>query len=119
VRPVNRKRLEQSICGGRYEQVNLDDDTTTLDDMDSNVIFEDTNNRDWRYCGLCDVFQPPGAVHCPFCQVCIDGYDHHCPWMGMCIGRKNMKYFISFNFSWVSYLLYAFVWVSFLGPTWE
>jgi len=33
--------------------------------------------RGWRYCDLCSCHQPPGAVHCPDCNVCIEGYDHH------------------------------------------
>ena len=36
--------------------------------------------RGWRYCDLCSVYQPPDAVHCPECNVCVEGYDHHCPW---------------------------------------
>lgn len=68
---------------------------------------------DWRYCDLCSVYQPPAAAHCPDCNICIDGYDHHCPWMGQCIGKANMKAFMSFNISWLLYLIYALVWVSF------
>jgi hypothetical protein len=41
-----------------------------------------TARAGWRYCDLCSVYQPPDAVHCPDCNVCIEGYDHHCPWMG-------------------------------------
>lgn len=41
-----------------------------------------TARAGWRYCDLCSVYQPPDAVHCPECNVCIEGYDHHCPWMG-------------------------------------
>merc|ERR1711971_227677 len=29
--------------------------------------------RGWRYCDLCSVYQPPDAVHCPECNVCIEG----------------------------------------------
>lgn len=62
------------------------------------------------------LYQPPGAVHCPECNVCIEGYDHHCPWVGTCIGKKNFLFFIVFNLTWLSYLLYALVWIVFLGP---
>ena len=41
-----------------------------------------TARAGWRYCDLCSVYQPPSAMHCPDCNVCIEGYDHHCPWMG-------------------------------------
>ena len=70
----------------------------------------------WRYCDLCSVYQPPNAVHCPECNVCIMGYDHHCPWMGMCIGERNYRAFMVFNISWLLYLLYVLVWVVLCGP---
>lgn len=70
----------------------------------------------WRYCAVCDTFQPPQAAHCPDCQVCVDGYDHHCPWMGTCIGKKNYTAFMMFNLSWLLYLLYAIFWVALVGP---
>jgi hypothetical protein len=61
------------------------------------------------------VYQPPGAVHCPDCNVCIQGFDHHCPWMGTCIGEKNYKAFLAFNLTWLMYLFYAIVWVLNVG----
>ncbi|KAK1742897.1 DHHC family palmitoyltransferase [Skeletonema marinoi] len=74
-----------------------------------------TARAGWRYCDLCSVYQPPSAMHCPECNVCIEGYDHHCPWMGQCIGKKNFTSFMMFNCSWLFYLLYAIIWVTFLG----
>mmetsp|Transcript_36852 Transcript_36852/g.49351 ORF Transcript_36852/g.49351 Transcript_36852/m.49351 type:complete len:432 (+) Transcript_36852:53-1348(+) len=71
----------------------------------------------WRYCDICSVYQPPDAAHCPDCNVCVEGYDHHCPWMGQCIGKKNMSAFVTFNFSWLLYLVYAILWVTIMGPT--
>ena len=61
------------------------------------------------------VYQPPNAVHCPECDVCVEGYDHHCPWMGTCIGSRNYTPFLVFNLTWLFYLLYAILWVSFVG----
>mmetsp|Transcript_41062 Transcript_41062/g.86139 ORF Transcript_41062/g.86139 Transcript_41062/m.86139 type:complete len:196 (-) Transcript_41062:190-777(-) len=71
--------------------------------------------RGWRYCDLCSVYQPPDAVHCPECNVCVEGYDHHCPWMGTCIGKKNFTSFMVFNLTWLFYLLYAIIWVTLFG----
>ena len=85
--------------------------STTEDPNNNNV----TARAGWRYCDLCSVYQPPCAVHCPECNVCIEGYDHHCPWMGQCIGKKNFTSFMMFNCSWLFYLLYAIIWVTFLG----
>jgi len=61
------------------------------------------------------VYQPPDAVHCPECNVCVEGYDHHCPWMGTCIGKKNFTSFMVFNLTWLFYLLYAIIWVTLFG----
>jgi hypothetical protein len=57
------------------------------------------------------LYQPPRAVHCPDCNVCIKGWDHHCPWMGTCIGEKNYTLFLAFNLTWLIYLFFAIVWV--------
>ena len=70
----------------------------------------------WRYCGACEVYQPPSAAHCPDCNVCVDGYDHHCPWMGQCIGKNNFRSFMFFNVTWLTYLIYACAWVTAIGP---
>lgn len=70
----------------------------------------------WRFCDYCSVYQPPGAMHCPDCNVCVEGYDHHCPWMGICIGKRNYKKFMRFNITWLSYLIYAVIWVTAIGP---
>jgi palmitoyltransferase len=70
----------------------------------------------WRWCDVCNTYQPPDGQHCPDCNVCIEGYDHHCVWMGTCIGKKNYRQFIRFNLSWLLYLIFAISWVYVLGP---
>lgn len=67
---------------------------------------------DYRFCGFCNVYQPPNARHCPECNMCVIGYDHHCPWMGTCVGKHNMKAFIVFNLSWLFWFLYAIGWIT-------
>lgn len=49
-----------------------------------------------KYCGTCDIYRPPRAVHCGICECCIERLDHHCPWLGTCIGKRNYKYFLVF-----------------------
>lgn len=65
------------------------------------------NLDDIPYCDICSVyqFQHKKIHHCEDCGYCIEGLDHHCPWMGQCIGKKNMKWFILFNLSWLTYFL--------------
>ena len=53
-----------------------------------------TARAGWRYCDLCSVYQPPSAMHCPDCNVCIEGYDHHCPWMGQWYVCYILYYFL-------------------------
>ncbi|CAK9079060.1 Putative ZDHHC-type palmitoyltransferase 2 (Zinc finger DHHC domain-containing protein 2) [Durusdinium trenchii] len=49
-----------------------------------------------RHCTACDIKQPVGVLHCDYCHVCIQGWDHHCPWMNKCIGENNLLFFNSF-----------------------
>ncbi len=95
---------------GEYGQPHGDEENTNSKANQSRAIREN-----WRYCAMCNVYQPPKAVHCPECHVCVDGYDHHCPWMGCCVGKRNYKPFMMFNLSWLTYFLYVAIWVSFVG----
>mmetsp|Transcript_8581 Transcript_8581/g.11842 ORF Transcript_8581/g.11842 Transcript_8581/m.11842 type:complete len:82 (+) Transcript_8581:146-391(+) len=36
--------------------------------------------------------------------------------MGTCIGKRNMSAFVTFNFSWLLWLLYAVFWITIAGP---
>jgi hypothetical protein len=71
----------------------------TLDDEEA------PGKPDLDYCDVCELTQPPNTSHCYDCNVCIQELDHHCPWMGKCIGRKNMRWFMLFNFCWVTYMI--------------
>lgn len=57
------------------------------------------------FCDICSIHRPHTAIHCMDCNCCIDEMDHHCPWMGKCIGKKNMKWFILFNLTWMVFLV--------------
>merc|ERR1712039_1157041 len=48
-------------------------------DKRSNMQLLPSSGR--RNCRDCGIVQPQGCMHCEFCNVCIDGWDHHCPWM--------------------------------------
>lgn len=121
----NNKKKKKRRNDQEYEGLMTNDDDDD-DENDTNGNDDDNNNmaddmdmpleEGWRFCALCNIHQPPKAVHCPECHVCVDGYDHHCPWMGCCVGKGNMKAFMLFNLSWLMYFLYAAIWVAFLGP---
>ena len=64
-----------------------------------------------RWCDTCNIMQPSHAVHCPDCNLCIAQYDHHCPWVGTCVGRNNIRAFVIFNCSWISYLIFGLVYL--------
>ena len=77
------------------------------------VVANEKEYRTWRYCDVCEIFQPPKAAHCNDCGSCIAELDHHCPWMGKCVGKGNMKHFVRFNVSWVLFLIYVIIGVWF------
>lgn len=52
-----------------------------------------------KYCLTCELFRPPRASHCHYCDNCVEEYDHHCPWLSNCIGRRNYRCFVLFVFS--------------------
>ena len=45
----------------------------------------------FKYCSTCEIFRPPKASHCKYCDNCIEVFDHHCPYLWNCIGKRNYK----------------------------
>lgn len=71
----------------------------------SPIGLDEESADQFSFCDICNVHRPLRAIHCMDCNCCIDEMDHHCPWMGKCIGKKNMKWFILFNLSWLTFLV--------------
>jgi len=50
----------------------------------------------FKYCNTCKIYSPPRTSHCPYCDNCIEVFDHHCPFVGNCVGRRNYRFFVAF-----------------------
>lgn len=59
------------------------------------------------FCRKCQFHVPTKTVHCAYCDVCIEGFDHHCPWTSKCIGRNNLVRFYVFLFMTPIYIVYC------------
>ncbi|XP_012862601.1 palmitoyltransferase ZDHHC19 [Echinops telfairi] len=54
------------------------------------------NQRAFRlqWCRKCCFHRPPRTYHCPWCNVCVEDFDHHCKWVNNCIGHRNFRLFM-------------------------
>jgi hypothetical protein len=43
-----------------------------------------------RICPYCKENKTDFTVHCYYCGICIENYDHHCIWLANCIGKNNI-----------------------------
>uniref|UniRef100_A0A8C8VIN6 Palmitoyltransferase n=1 Tax=Pelusios castaneus TaxID=367368 RepID=A0A8C8VIN6_9SAUR len=51
---------------------------------------------DLHWCQTCLYYCPPRTFHCPWCNVCVEEFDHHCKWLNNCIGCRNFRFFFLF-----------------------
>lgn len=72
------------------------------------------NFERYQICKVCNLLidKELNVVHCCYCNVCCEMYDHHCPWLGKCIGKNNIRafsYFLLFTFIFFAYTLIVFI----------
>ncbi|XP_005344965.1 probable palmitoyltransferase ZDHHC19 [Microtus ochrogaster] len=68
--------------------------STTEDPMTIHVV--SVNQRAFRlqWCPKCCFHRPPRTCHCPWCNICVEDFDHHCKWVNNCIGHRNFRLFM-------------------------
>eukprot|EP00041_Stephanoeca_diplocostata_P033696 m.1119376 g.1119376 ORF g.1119376 m.1119376 type:complete len:418 (+) comp24390_c0_seq3:327-1580(+) len=59
-------------------------------------------------CRTCMIVKPDRTHHCSICRQCVLKMDHHCPWVNNCVGHHNYKYFCTFLFYALTFLV-AFI----------
>ncbi|XP_021490997.2 palmitoyltransferase ZDHHC19 [Meriones unguiculatus] len=68
--------------------------STDEDPMTVHVVC--VNQRAFRleWCAKCCFHRPPRTYHCPWCNICVEDFDHHCKWVNNCIGHRNFRLFM-------------------------
>ena len=76
----------------KYEHVYIDSltDSILVCKKDEPELLE------FKFCRTCEIFRPPKASHCKYCDNCVEVFDHHCPYLWNCVGKRNYKYFFMF-----------------------
>lgn len=44
-------------------------------------------------CDKCKLVKDRQQVHCRYCDICVDGFDHHCWFLNCCISKHNFSMF--------------------------
>jgi len=60
------------------------------------------------YCSNCKSHKPPRTHHCSRCSRCVMRMDHHCDFLDVCIGSDNIKFFLQFLLSSLSFILCSY-----------
>ena len=80
-----------------------------------NNIDLDELKRNYYQCTLCNsiVYKNNEFItyHCPYCNICVEKYDHHCDFVGKCIGKNNIFIFRCWLFSIPCYILVIFMYM--------
>lgn len=76
---------------------------------DENSFKQHFNVARYQICKKCQLLidKELSIIHCEYCNVCCEEYDHHCPWVGKCIGKYNCVLFNWFIYSTIVYLIYS------------
>ncbi|XP_059133266.1 palmitoyltransferase ZDHHC19 isoform X1 [Peromyscus eremicus] len=68
----------------------------SVDEDPMMVYVVSVNQRAFRlqWCSKCCFHRPPRTYHCPWCNICVEDFDHHCKWVNNCIGHRNFRLFM-------------------------
>ena len=80
----------------------------------SNIDLDELK-KNYYQCTLCNsiVYKKNEFItyHCPYCNICVEIYDHHCDFVGKCIGKNNITIFRCWLFSIPCYILVIFMYM--------
>ena len=80
-----------------------------------NNIYLEELKKNYYQCTLCNsiVYKNNEFItyHCPYCNICVEKYDHHCDFVGKCIGKNNITIFRCWLFSIPCYILVIFMYM--------
>ena len=62
-----------------------------------------------RLCRTCYIVRPERSAHCPFCDYCVEEYDHHCGVLGCCVAKRTFRFFAMFFFATTPLALLIFI----------
>jgi len=83
---------------------------TNKKDLDLNML-----QNDYQQCKLCNAIslkqEGKMVLHCQYCEICIEHFDHHCKFATKCIGRKNKKIFKLWLYSICSFFVIIFIYL--------
>jgi len=104
IQPVTRSpATEYSVvngAGGDLRCQDIDNDlkerTKCMGEHFSATPFND--EKLWHICATCEIFVPPKAWHCNYCDTCILRRDHHCVFTMGCVGEENHCNFLGLLF---------------------
>lgn len=108
---TNEAIIDTEILDNEREEHSVN---VVTDNNNNSTKFKEAKRKDESrryFCSVCNISKAYGSktLHCHYCDICIDEFDHHCPFTGKCIGKYNIYPFWAFIILSLSYLIYLIV----------